>query len=136
MNINDDQEIIWDWIPLVSIGPIKFGQDPKLLIQRYSLIICDADEEEIAYEFPDETTRVYVVDGKVDSVGCYDQFYYKGNIMVGMHLSEVLNILGPPDEIDKFYGDSRPLEYDNYGLQLWITANNTVHSAIVSGPRE
>jgi hypothetical protein len=140
----EGKNIYWDWNPLISVGPFKFGESAKPLIQEYGLRELEKPFEEAdwnSYEFPDCETRVYTnKELKIDSIGCFDNIYYKGQNLFGLNLDQIRNLLGEEDEIgetvlfdfeDNEY-EKFPVEFEKLSLQIWFK-DDMVESAMVHG---
>lgn len=115
--------IIWNWEPLVSVGFFKFGQQASPVIKQYNLLKLEPDCEAATwdtYEFPNSHTRIYVENSYVDSVGCYDNLFYKGINLLSLSLNEIRKILGKEDEIGESIEMQTPIEYEDKSLQLWL----------------
>jgi hypothetical protein len=138
------QEISWDWQPLVSVGPIKFGELAEPAIQKFSLQKQEKPFESFdsdTYEFPNCETRIYVDENqKIEDVGCSDNIYYQGENLFGLTLDEIRLRFGKEDKIgETLYfefedGDFEeiPVEFEKLGLQLWLR-DGVVVSAMVFG---
>lgn len=137
--------IIWDWVPLVSVGPIGFDVPAQPLIKAHDLKKVDeysvegTDESWSVYALPVGGTRIYVGDKKqqIESVGCNDDLIYRGRSLFGLTLDEIRSILGPEDEIGEELCDPPqiPVEFEEYSLQLWFQ-DGVVISGSVQGPIE
>ncbi len=126
------KSIFWNWIPLISIGPLKFGQHKCFLIDKYQLIRtpdCDPPSWE-TYDFPDGDTSLSFEESYLVSVNRYESFFYQEKNLIGLSLEEICAILGPEDEIGETIilendnlekiGEIIPVEYNELGLQLWF----------------
>jgi hypothetical protein len=134
----EENLIIWDWKPLLSVGPIYFGDPVKKLVENQGLKLMDFDDgitEWDTYQVPNGETTVHVEDGKVVSVGCYENLYFNGKNLLGLTLDTVRTILGKEDEIGEEIIDKTPVEYERLGLQIWIR-NEIVVDAICYSPIE
>jgi hypothetical protein len=141
MGIRDNY---WDWQPLVSIGPFRFGESATHLIQEYDLQKLEKPFEEAdwcSYEFPDCETRIYTNENlEIERVGCFDNIYYRGRNLFGLMLNEVRSILGKEDECGEaiMYDveDNRfeifSVEFEKFSAQIWFK-NGVVDSAMVHG---
>jgi hypothetical protein len=121
--------INWNWKPLISVGPLKFGQPAIPLIKKYNLIALESDCESSdwdTYEFPNSQTRIYVENSYIDSVGCYDNLIYEGTNLLGLSLNEIRSILGNENEIGEVIEMQTPIEYETLGLQLWLEDKITI----------
>jgi hypothetical protein len=127
----------WDWEPLVSVGPVRFGEAANPLIEKYNLqrpeFDCDTPDWE-AYQFSGTDTLINVENSSIISVACHDNFFYKSNDLLGMSLKQIRQILGQEDEIDSMVGTQIPIYYDSLGLILWmkndVIVSATCHSVI------
>jgi hypothetical protein len=133
---------IWEWIPLVSIGPLKFGEPIEPVISKFDLRKLNKPFEEAdwdSYEFPDFDKRVYTKDGNITSLGCFDNLFYKGEDLFGLTLDEVRVLLGEEDEIGEtvFFDfeddeyEKTPIEFYKYSVQIWLR-DGVVESAMIS----
>jgi hypothetical protein len=136
MNMNNSI-LIWDWEPLVSVGSIQFGAPANPIIAKYNLQKLEPDCESAdwdTYEFPDTDTRISVENGCIFSFNCYDNFFYKGQNLLGLSLDDIRQILGLEDEIDEMVGTYIPIYYESLGLTLWmkddVIGGATCHEAI------
>ena len=87
------------------------------------------------YEIPGYESRVYVEDGRVDRIGCYDELIFKGTNIIGLSLSEFRALFGPEDEIGEEFDGEVPVEFEKVGLQVWLR-DDVVQCVICSGPIE
>jgi hypothetical protein len=138
------KNIYWDWNPLVSVGPFKFGESAILFIQEYNLQELEKPFQEAdwnSYEFTDCETRIYTnEDSEIERIGCFDNIYYEGQNLFGLTLEGVQNIFGKADKIgeiieydiedDKF--EAFPMEFERFGAQIWFE-NSIVDSVMTHG---
>jgi hypothetical protein len=133
---------VLEWIPMISIGTLKFGEFVEPVISKFDLHKLDkpfdgADWD--SYEFPNCDKRVYAEDGKITRIGCFDDLYYKGENLFGLTLDEIRVLLGEEDEIGESIlfdfedgeFEETPIEFYQYGLQIWLR-DGVVESAIIS----
>ncbi len=123
------KSIFWNWEPLVSIGPFRFGEPVAPVIEKYNLRKLERVSEVAdwdTYEVPDGNTVIYVEDSSIDSVACYDNLFYQGKNLLGISLEEIHEILGKEDEFGKIIGEKTPVEYESFGLQIWFRNGITV----------
>jgi hypothetical protein len=134
---------VWEWNPLISIGPIKFGNPIDPIILEFSLCKLNKPFEEAdwdSYEFPGFDKRIYSENNLITSVGCFDNLYYKGEDLFGLTLDKIKIVFGEEDEIGETIifdfenneYEKIPIEFYNYGLQIWIK-DGVVESAMLSG---
>jgi hypothetical protein len=132
-----NHEIIWNWNPLTSIGPVVFGESIDFLLGKYDLE--KLDEEDLTgwdtYLFKNNSTRIYVEDAHIISVACYDNFFYEGKNLIGCTLQEVRKIFSQDEEeVGEITGDKIPIDYDGLGMTLWfrhdLVADVTCHGVI------
>ena len=128
----------FDLNPLVSVGPIRFGEPIGRVVRKHRLVKRGKPFEQanwVTFEFPDCETRVYSVDGLVTSVGCYDNCIYKGKDLFGMTLSELRNHLGKETLIDELRGKGAAVEYEELDILVWLDEEDgRVDSVNCSGP--
>jgi hypothetical protein len=137
-----EELITWEWIPLVSIGSLKFGEPIEPVISKFDLRKLDKPFEEAdwnSYEFLGCDKRVYAEDGNITSFGCFDNLYYKGRDLLGLTLNEIRVLFGEEDKIGETVlfdfedgeFEETPVEFYEYGLQIWLR-DGVVESAMIS----
>jgi hypothetical protein len=127
--------ISWNWIPLIAVGPVKFGEPVLPLIKKYQLIRepeYDAPGWE-SYEFPSSGEIVSVEDSSIVNISCYENILYKGKNLLGLSLDEVRFLIGLEDEFGEKIEGQIPVEYFRLGLQIWLEDSSVV-SATCYGP--
>jgi hypothetical protein len=142
-NIMEKETAIWEWNPLISLGPLKFGDPIEPVISEFSLYKLDKPFEEAdwdSYEFPNCDKRIYAEEKHITSIGCFDDLYYNGQDLFGLTIEKIKIIFGEEYktgevilfdfEDDEF--EETPIRFYNYGLQVWIK-NGVVESAIIRG---
>ncbi len=136
MEKND--ELLWNWVPLISIGNIRFGELAEPVIEKYRLIKLELDCEDadwLTYEFPDGTARIYVCESRIESVGCFEKMFYRGRNLIGMKMEDAIGFLGKPDDIGDKYVGGMPLDYEWLAVSLFVE-DEKVQSCICSGSWE
>jgi hypothetical protein len=139
----EGKSIKWIWLPLVSVGSIKFGELADPVIEKFKLCKLEKPFEEAdwdSYEFPDCETQIYTENSNITSVGCFDNIYYGDENLFGLTLDEIRKCIGQESEIGEtiffdFVGnefEKTPIEFDDLSLQLWFR-DGVVESAMVSG---
>lgn len=131
--------ITMELIPLKSIGPFLFNSE---LSHYTSLALTELPEEydkEVgwrSYALPDNDVRIYVENGTIVSIACYDECIFCNYDLVGLH-EEVsksiiqsklthLEIMELDDEVKVI------LEYDDIGMQVYIK-DGVVESVTCNG---
>jgi len=125
----------WSLDPLVSVGPVHFGELAHPLIKKYGLhrLEPEVSSGRETYEFNDCETRVYVEGGRIVCVGCFDELFYQGKNIFGLSFEEMHELLGPEDDIGEDICGLVPVEYEKLGLQIWLR-NGFVDSVMCNGP--
>ena len=138
------KNIIWRWTPLKSIGPFDFGTAIISYLGEYDLSLVESNDDPTewdTYDVEGYDVRVHVDNGKITSVGCYEEFLFEGCNLLGKSLDEIISKIGQkpsgnPDEIN-FEEDSDVgqlvYEFDECALQVWI--KNNIAVTIFCGPR-
>lgn len=134
----------WNWVPLISVGPFKFGEPADPVIEKLNLQKLEKPYEEFdsdSYEVSDGSVRLYTdEDGRIDGVGCFENIYYQDEDLFGLTLDEIRLRLGKEDQIgetilfdfkDNEY-EKVPVEFEKWSLQLWFR-EGVVESAMVNG---
>jgi hypothetical protein len=113
----------WRWIPGVSVGPFTFGELAEPYISDFDLQKRDPDCS-IAYwenyELPGFESWITVENGRIVGVLCSDEVEYGNNDLIGMHSSDVRELLGTEDNKDEDVGVGYSLEYYALGLTLFV----------------
>ena len=128
----------WEWVPLVSIGGIRFNEPlPKdlgtLRLERVEDPDSDVGDNIDMFNEVDGDTSMDVEDGRVGLVYCYDNFFFKGRDLMGLGAEEVMDAIGGnwvlDEEVDE---DRRFLEDD---LEITISEmDGAIWSIVVHGP--
>lgn len=135
-------ESIFEWVPAVRVGPIRFGDDILQHVNNLPIRLCDnafGVEGLTCYGYgPDEIPAYFVDDnGRVDDIVCPQKLIFEGTDLIGLPIDRVIGILGQtPDEYgEPFEVDDDdlqiPAEFESLGLQLWLRDGIAV-SAVVS----
>jgi hypothetical protein len=133
------EEIIWEWIPNISVGVFKFQTSLTPSISELNLVKLDEKQGEWdGYEIPNWETRVYADDdGIVESVGCYDNLYYQGENLFQLTIDEIRQIMGADGDLEESilsdFQDGKfeiiPITFEEWGLTIWFV-NGAVRSII------
>lgn len=126
--------MLWILSPNVTVADIEFDIPIEFYIEQYDLrfVACDDDTDWDTYEFPDCDSEIYAEEGRVVSVGCYDELIYEGVDLFGMTFDELVSLLGGPEEIGEAIGSRTPLEFERYGMQVWLSEEGMVDSVMCS----
>jgi len=129
--------------PFVGVGPFEFNKQIIHYENAFSLTKeTDGDYtcDHFNLEYPE--TDLYVRDGVVSSINCYEECIYKGRNIIGMSIDEFMNFyeLSPVGNVDEllFEEDNIPqyvYEFDQIGLQVWVK-NREILNVIASGADE
>jgi hypothetical protein len=129
------------WEPLQHVGEIKLGARLGSAESRYELIRVPAEERDsvgwIVYRNPNDTLRVYLENGVVASVACYESFEFAGRNLIGMSVDEALGMLGyapstSNDIVDMPDGPQHVYDLDSLEVQLWAKDGRVV--TVFCGP--
>ena len=125
---------LWHWVPGTSIGPFTFGDRIEPYITAYGLrkrrpdcSLADWD----TYEFPGFESWIVVENNMIIEVYCSDKVDYKDQDLIGMHQSDVRDLLGKEDNKEQDVGLGYALYYEGLGLTLFLV--DEVVSAAVCG---
>jgi len=137
--------IIWEWVPNSSLGPIKLGDQISCYIETLHLLDDDAEDDItnwIGYRLPDVDTYIYVENEIIISITSYEEFIYKDKNIIGIKVNQLSEILGcEPTEFGRSVlfddGDIQtPLEYIDLGLQLWVSNEIVMSASIMNGEKK
>ena len=101
---------VWDWRPLVSAGPVRFGQEIADVEMIFRLVQqrrrVDVDGEWIWYGVEGTDYSLLTENGRVTSVsGC--EFVYSGRTLAGLTVAEVCKTFSPhPVERGEYPSDT------------------------------
>ena len=116
------------WIPLVSVGPFKFGDDINNYFVQYRLKqIPEEYNEKVnwdVYALPNEELRIFSENGRIVAVACEKICAYEDLNIIGMKMGKVAQAIRiEPDfiETEELTGGPQDVyDYDALGLQLWL----------------
>ena len=129
-------------MPLISLGDIHLGDRISNYLDKYDfkfkLNQAVGDEKYDEYFLKDGNITIYVQDGVVESINCYEECLYKGRNLIGMTIEEFISHTGFEheefiNELD-FEEDNIPqyvYDFDKEGLQVWVK-NEKIVTIIVS----
>lgn len=129
-------EIAWNWIPTKSVGPFCFGHKIEEYISEYGLIE-HVDDYEVSwqkYSIGDgDSLRIYVEDGMIADIACYEGFCFHGFDLIGVTSSNLMKILGAtPDQYEEELEiggeDQMMIIFHSLGLNVWLRPDRTVAS--------
>ena len=135
----------YEWIPKVRVGPLKFNSAISPYVENGTLIPAPFDDDinnlgntpgEDRYTYPDDDeTDVYVENGQIESIACYNQCVLRGrNLIVldiGLDYERVRELIGSEpacgptiqpviNELQEVY------EFEVAGAQIWVKARKVV----------
>ncbi len=88
----------WEWVPGISVGGIKFGEKLPNKIKGLELIRAKylerQDEPTISMGVKDLSSTIDIENGVVDQIDCHENFWYKGQNLLGMSVEDVMSIIG------------------------------------------
>ena len=130
----------WEWVPLVSIGGLRFNEPLSedlgtLKLQRVEDSGYDSGDNIDSFREEGGDTEIELENGRVDTVYCRANFFFKGRDLIGLSAEEVMDIVGGNWELDEEDGDGRIFNEDDLEIMIW-EADGAVWSIIVSGPIE
>ncbi|WP_089724377.1 hypothetical protein [Candidatus Thiosymbion oneisti] len=129
--------------PLRGVGPFLFGEVIEPLINKLGLIELPEEYDDevgwITYTIPEQDICIYSEDGKIVSVACYEDCWYKGRNLIGLAFQDVVQLLAPtnlPNEPDAIEIDDEEqmvydIEIESADVQLWVR-DGVVVTAICS----
>lgn len=127
----------WEWVPIKSFGPFIIGAPISQYLNKYSLKKIDF-ESGVHYELEDPEIAIAVENGKIESINCFEECYYKGVNLIGGKFQEVSDLLQEePFDVDELYIDilnenQKVYTYEASGLQIWVRPNGTILNVICS----
>ena len=100
---------MYEWIPNIGVGPVKFGTRVQPYIDDGTLRTSSDSDDGDEYSYPDETLEVDADErSNVEFITKFERLVFGGKNLVGMTLHEVNILLGQePDEVDD------PIEFDD-----------------------
>lgn len=135
--IIDDREKtkLFEWTPLVGLGPLKFGLAVEPYVKQGTLVpfefdvgFKDAtgwDHYSYAADDNDDDTLVSVESGRIVSIGCYRHCVLRGCSLIGSDYETVKELIGsePVGDPDvEEVGDQMQEVYDfgEAGALIWV----------------
>lgn len=131
-----------EWKPLVGLGVLEFGKPIADYMHSPGLVpmpeLSDPATGGDAYALRGSDTRVYVEDGRIAQVACYDSCVYKGRNLIGMAIDGAITLVGAnatkdPDTVEIDDAPEEIFYIDDAGAQLFVRDGTVV--AIYCGPR-
>lgn len=118
-------------VPFQSVGDFTLKSNIDNYIKKYSFDISDYSSDLAApavhysIEYPQIT--LFVENGLIEEIACYEELLYKGRNLIGMTIEEFFlhtgeNFVGEIDCLD-FEDDNIPqyvYEFESIGLQVWV----------------
>lgn len=131
-----DTPIRWVWIPLHSVGPVRFEDPINSLVRAYSLSQCEPIEGHsvpwITYKFPNAHVYVHARGDRVESATLFDELLCGNTNLLSCTKTRMREILGRADEIGEQILGREPWTYERLGIQMWFEGDRA-QSAVVSG---
>ncbi|MCB2263519.1 MAG: hypothetical protein LGR52_11405 [Candidatus Thiosymbion ectosymbiont of Robbea hypermnestra] len=116
--------------PLQGVGPFPFGEAIEPLINKLGLIEVPEENVDatgwITYRMPGQDIRIHSEDGKIISIACYEDCWYKGKNLIGLTLQDIVRLLGPttlsdePNVIEIDDDEEVVYEIESIDVQLWV----------------
>ena len=128
---------LWEWVPLISVGGLRFDEPlPEdlgtLRLQRTKHRPGEIVGGLIVFEEVGGETDVYLNEDKIESVFCYDNFYFKGRDLMGLSAEKVMDAIGGAWDLDDEDEDEREFSEDNLGITI-VEEGGIVATIIVHG---
>jgi len=127
----------FEWIPLVSVGPVKFGDSIETHLDSGFAIEEEFDDEPDYIDQDDVLGfRIGEDDSTIESVWTMDELVYRGRNLVGLSRDALIELLGesPNDEETEEEPTDQVMEtmlsFDKLGLLVWLR-DERVHSVMV-----
>lgn len=114
-------------IPFERVGVFVLGREIIKYFDEFEFEVCDMSEDEFApsinYRFANPEMTLFVLNEKIDSIGCYEELLYKGVNLIGLDVQQLsLYVEENYSEEDKLLldeGEQYVYEFDRIGLQVW-----------------
>lgn len=133
-------------IPFNRVGDFVLGDNIKNLLINFPFKITDFSHDEIApsinYSVNNPKITLYVSNGKIDFIGCYEELLYNGINLIGITIEVFSSILDTTyTEVDlvDFEADELPqyiYEFESVGLQVWVKGNKGKVISIMVNSKE
>lgn len=126
-----------EWVPNICYGEFFFGEDINKYIDVYNLIQDMETPDSTGwrqYRVPGKEVYIEAEHGKVVSILCYEEFFYKGTNIISSSLDDLEKLLGSAcadigDSVVYFDGDEQtPVDFDPLGLQVWVDSSRQIQS--------
>lgn len=124
----------WILTPHVSVGDIKFDSPISQYVSIYHLVCHgeDPDTNWVRYEIPGCESQIFAEQGDVVCVECSETLILDGINLIGLTYSRLLEVVGAEDEAGEEISEDIPLEYQRYGMQVWVSQEWIVDSIMCS----
>lgn len=129
----------YEFIPFKSVGPFQLETPIAEYTKKYRFDISPADdvEEWDTYLCQDPDIELYVEDGIVAAISCWEDCMYMGQNVIGMSIPEFEKFSGTKhdsvDNLDLGEGEIYDVyEFDTLGLQAWVSFDTIVN--VICGP--
>ena len=127
----------WDWVPLESIGGLRFDEPlPEdigtLKLEGVNHPMADSEDNVAAFEEVGGKTEIYLEDGRVDFVICRGNFWFRGKNLVGLAAEDAMTIIGGNWVLDEEDEDERRFFEDDLEVTL-VDRGGSVVTFIVNG---
>jgi len=117
-------------IPFKQVGNFVLGEEIENFFNNFQFEINDFSQDEIApsinYILNNPQITLYVLNGKIEFIGCYEELLYNGFNLIGItieQLSSILNTIYKEVDVVNYEADDIPqyiYEYEDVGLQVWV----------------
>lgn len=116
-------------IPFERVGEFYLDDSIENYIDLYPFVVEDFRNEDtpsLNYRIAQPEITLFINNGIIEYIGCYEELLYKGKNLIGITINEFINTtnenyFGDIDELD-FEDDNIPqfvYEFENLGLQVW-----------------
>ena len=131
----------FEWIPREKLGDFEFGTPIEKYIKKYNLETLPEEYDNKVgwdvYSLPNTNVRIFVENGSIISIACYEECWYQGTNLIGLNIEEASRLIGsnPSDDVDLIYIDNEPqqvFEFEDLEAQFWVKDGKVV--TIFCGP--
>lgn len=132
-------------IPFKQVGVFVLGQEIIQYLDEFEFEVHDLSEDQVApsinYIFFNPEMTLFVLDKKIDFIGCYEELLYKGVNLIGLSVQQF------SDYIEDDYSDEDKLfvneeeeqyvyEFDKIGSQVWTKGKLGIIVSIMVNRKE
>ena len=127
------------WQPNIGMGSIVFGDPIAQCEQQHGAFVDPGDTPDGTswrqYQLPGTDCFLEVENGQVVAILVYDILIYQRKNIIGRKMTDIIELLGEPDEIGDsvIYDDGdiqTPYEFRHFGLQAWVSEGRVASVSI------